>query len=77
MRGEDGCTRLNGNFSQKLEGNTEGLQGAQVLVPRHRRSLNPNICRLCRCLTVGCSNKKFPLEETIFLGTRDIVGSKD
>ncbi len=77
MRGEDGCTRLNASFSQKLEGNKEDLQGIQVLAPLHRLSLNPSVCSFCGCVTVGYSDKEPLLQETIFLDTWEILGSKD
>ena len=61
----------------KLEGKREDLQWIQVLVPIRHLSPNRNVCGLCRCLRVGYSNEEFPLLETIFLDSRDVLGSKD
>ncbi len=62
---------------RKLEGTKEDPQGVQVLIPLCRLSFNPSVCRLCSCLTVGYSNEDLPIEETIFLDTWDVLGSKD
>ncbi len=79
MRCEDGCTRLNGAFSHKLEGKREDLQCIQVLVPLRHLSLSMNVRGLRRCATGrdGYSNENPPLDKTIFLDTWDIIGSKD
>ena len=57
----------------------EDLQWIQFLVPIRRVSLNRNVCGLRRCLRVGLgySDEEFPLQETIFLDTWDINGTKD
>jgi len=62
---------------RNLEGTKQDPQGIQVLIPLRRLSLNSSVCRLRSCLMVGYCNKDLPLEETIFLDTWDIVGSKD
>ena len=61
----------------KLEGKREDVQWIQVLVPIRHLSLNRNVCGLCHCFTVGYGDKEFPLQETIFLDSRDVNGSKD
>ena len=55
----------------------EDLQCIEFLVPLRCLSRNPNVCGLCRCLRVGYSDEELPLEEGIFLDTRDINSSKD
>ncbi len=62
---------------RNLEGTKQDPQGIQVLIPLRRLFLNSSVCRLRSCLMVGYCNKDLPLEETIFLDTWDIVGSKD
>ena len=61
----------------KLEGKREDLQRIQVLVPLRDLSLNPNVCGLRRCLSVGHGDEELPLEERIFFDTWDINSSKD
>jgi hypothetical protein len=64
-------------LAMKLEGNREELQCIQVLVPLSHLSLNPNVCCLRRCLSVGYGDEEIPLEERIFLDIWDIISSKD
>jgi hypothetical protein len=59
-----------------MEGKREDLQWNQVLVPIRYLSLNRNVCRLRRCLSVGYCDEDFPLQEKIFLDTRDINDMK-
>jgi hypothetical protein len=61
----------------KLEGKMKDLQCNQVLVPLRHLSLNPNVCSLRRCFSVGYSNEELPLEERVFLDIWDINSSKD
>jgi hypothetical protein len=61
----------------KLEGKKEDIQWTQFLVPLRRLSLNKNVCGLRRCVSDGYSDENPPLDETIFLDTWDIIGSKD
>ena len=61
----------------KLEGKREGLQCIQFLVPLRHLLLNPNVCGLRRCLSVGYGDKELPLDKRIFLDTWDINSSKD
>ena len=61
----------------ELERKRENLQWIQVLVPIRHVSLNRNVCGLRRCLGIGYGDKEFPLQETIFLDTWDINGTKD
>jgi hypothetical protein len=77
VRCEDGCTRLKKVLVINLEGKREDPQWIQVLVPLRHQSLNPNVCGLHCCLSVGYSNEELPLEESIFLDTWDIMSSKD
>jgi hypothetical protein len=52
-------------------------QRIQILVPLRYLSLNPNVCGLRRCLSVGYRDEEIPLEESIFLDIWDINSSKD
>jgi hypothetical protein len=61
----------------KLEGKKEDLQWIQVLVPIRHVSLNRNVYGLRRCLRAGYCDDEFLLQETIFLDTWDINGTKD
>jgi hypothetical protein len=61
----------------KLEGKREDLQFFQDLVPLRHLSLNPNVCGLRRCLSVGYSDEDLPLEEVILLDTWDMLSSED
>jgi hypothetical protein len=61
----------------KMDEKREDLQWIQVLVPLRHLSLNRNVCGRRRCLRVGYGNEEIPLEERIFLNTRDIGSSKD
>jgi hypothetical protein len=61
----------------KLEGDIKDPQGIQVLVPLRHLSLNPNICSLRCCFSVGYSDEELPVEERIFLDIWDINSSKD
>jgi hypothetical protein len=61
----------------KLERKREDVQCIQVLVPLRRLSLNPDVSGLRRCLAVGYSDEKLPLEEKIFPRAWDINGSKN
>ena len=61
----------------KLEGKRKDLQRIQDLVPLRDLSLNPNVCGLRRCLSVGYGDEELPLEEKIFFDTWDINSSKD
>ena len=58
-------------------GKRNDLQFVKCLVPLCHVSLNRNVCGLRRCLSVGYCDEEFPLQETIFLDTRDIDGTKD
>jgi hypothetical protein len=60
-----------------LEGKLKDPQCIQVLVPLRRLSLDPNVCSLCRCFSVGYGDEELALEKRIFLDTWDINGSKD
>jgi hypothetical protein len=61
----------------KLEGDMRDPQRIQILVPLRHLSLNPNVCGLRRCLSVGYRDEEIPLEERIFLDIWDINSSKD
>jgi hypothetical protein len=76
VRCEDDCTRLE-LLALKLEGKREDPQCIQVLVPLRHGSLNPNVCGLRRCHSIGYSDEELPVEERIFLDTWDINNSKD
>jgi hypothetical protein len=60
-----------------LEGKREDVQWVQVLVPIRYVFLNRNVCGIHCCLSVGYCDEEFPLQETIFLDTRDISDTKD
>jgi hypothetical protein len=77
VRCEDGCTSLNERLTVKLEGDMRDPQRIQILVPLRYLSLNPNVCGLRRCLSVGYRDEEIPLEESIFLDIWDINSSKD
>jgi hypothetical protein len=61
----------------KWEGKMKDLQCIQVLVPLRHLPLNPDVCSLRRCFSIGYSHEELPLEERIFLDTGDINSSKD
>jgi hypothetical protein len=60
-----------------MEGNMKDAQGIQILVPLCDLSLNPNVCSLRRCFSIGYCDEKLPLEERIFFDIWDINSSKD
>ena len=61
----------------KLGGKRDDLQSVKYLVPLCHVSLNRNVCGPHRRFSVGYCDEEFPLQETIFLDTRDIDGTKD
>jgi hypothetical protein len=64
-------------LTMKMEEDMEDTHHIKVLVPLCHLSLNPNVCGLRRCFSVGYRDEELSVEERIFLDIRDIHSSKD